>query len=188
MSDHAIGLFTLLLQLLAVIGLAAYCVETYKIRKVSQKQIEVSQQLLQSSLDQIEGMSKPCVTFWAELRDGADVILETHSTVGNLVARSDAGSLVIQNIGNGVAVNIRYYITKGNPEFNAADVRRLRYIPWMQSTAKIALVEQSSLYRDEHEAIFDYESMGGRRYQTSVTLNNRVITSFRFQEISDRTL
>lgn len=184
MSEHSIQLLTLVLQVVAVIGLFVYCIETYKIRSASQNQVRVSQRLLQSSLDQIEGMSKPCVTFWAELREGQDVILEMHGAAGNLVARPDAGSYVIQNIGNGVALNLRYYIARGNPEFDAPERRRRRYIPALQASAKVALVETVGHYNAEHEATFAYESIGGRKYRTTITLNNRVITSFRFQEIS----
>ena len=183
MSDHHIQLGMLVVQALALIGLAIYCIETRRIRKVSQAQVEVSQQLFRSSLDQVEGMSKPCIVFWAELRDGADVILEMDGAVGNLIARPDQGSYVILNIGNGVALNLTYYITRNDPRLDAPERRATRYMPALSATAKAALVETVGHYNREHIATFEYESIGGRKYRSTITLNNRVITSFRFEEI-----
>ena len=108
MSDHHIQLAMLMVQALALVGLFLYCAETYKMRKASQE-------LLQASMDQVEGLSKPCITFRAELREGADAILEIHGAKGNLVARPDGGSYVIHNLGNGMALNLPYYFTRNDP-------------------------------------------------------------------------
>jgi len=183
MSDHSIQLLTLVVQTLALIGLSAYCIETYKIRVASQKQIDVSQNLLKISMDQVEGFSKPCITFWSELRNGQDVILEMHGATGNLVARPDGGSYVIHNLGNGVALNLNYYITRNNPEFDAPQMRTHKYIPTVPATARVTLTETLGGYSTNHEASFEYESTGGRKYRSTITLNHHVITSYRFEEI-----
>jgi len=47
-------------QLLLLCGLIVYCVETYKIRKISQAQLEA--------------MHAPCITFHATPRDAAEAI------------------------------------------------------------------------------------------------------------------
>ena len=184
MSDHHIQLGMFIVQALALLGLTVYCIETFRIRKASQAQVGASQKLLQSSLNQIEGMAKPCIAFWAELRDGADVILQMDGAAGNLVARLDGGSYVIHNIGNGVALNLEYYITRNNPEFDAPQNRGPRYIPTIPAAAKVALVETAGYYNAEHEATFEYGSIGSRRYRSTITLNNRVITSFKFEEVT----
>jgi len=93
-TGMTIPVLTLVVQVLGLLGLLWYVTETMKIRRASQKQVE--------------GMSKPCLTFWGELRDGTDAILEMHGAVGNIVAAADGGSYVVLNIGNGVALNIRY--------------------------------------------------------------------------------
>src|SRR4030081_3795544 len=98
MSDRCIQFLMLIVQSLALIGLAIYCLETYKIRR--------------ASIDQIESQAKPCITFWAQLRDGADAILAMHGATGNLVVQPDGGSYVIQNLGNGLALNLKYHITR----------------------------------------------------------------------------
>src|SRR5260370_10764428 len=98
MSDHCIQLMMLVVQTLGVIGLAIYCIETYRIRKASQDQVSASQELIKAALDQVEGSLKPCIAFAARLRDGADAILEMHGAVGNLIVQPDQGSYLIHNI------------------------------------------------------------------------------------------
>lgn len=175
MSDHCIQFAMLVVQALALVGLIIYCVETYKVRKASQKQ-------LQASMDQAEGLSKPCITFWSELRDGQDAILNTHGATGNLIARPDGGSYVINNLGNGLALNLRYYITRNDPQLDAPANRSWRYIPTLDATAKVALVETLTGYNGEHEATFEYQSISGRKYRSTIKLNHQVITSFKFEE------
>jgi hypothetical protein len=172
----------LIVQGLALIGLTIYCFETYRMRRAAQAQIEVSHRLLQVSLDQVEGLSKPCITFWAQLREGGDVIMEMHGASGNLIARPDGGSYVVNNLGSGLALNVRYYFTRNGGDQN----RSWRYIPTIPATAKVALVETLGFYNGEHEAAFEYGSIGGRNYRSTITLNHHVITSFRFEEIRNR--
>jgi hypothetical protein len=178
MSDHCIQLTTLIVQTLGVVGLAIYCFETYQIRKASQNQVSASQKLIKAALDQVEGTLKPCITLAARLREAEDVILEMHEAVGNLVAQADAGSYILHNIGSGAALNIRYSFTRpnvANPGW--------RYLPAVLASSRAALVETLGLFDDEHVATFEYESIGGRRYRSTVNLNHHVITAFRFEEI-----
>jgi hypothetical protein len=111
------------------------------------------------------------------LRDGPDAILEMHGAAGNIVARADRGSYVIWNIGNGVALNARYNFTRPGHEYDP------RYIPNILSTQKVTLVETLGGYNAEHEVTFDYESIGGRKYRTTINLNHHVITTFLFAEV-----
>jgi hypothetical protein len=175
MSDHYIQLLMLVVQALALAGLTIYCVETFRMRTAAQQQVK-------SSMDQLESYSKPCITFWSELRQGDDVILQMHGATGNLVARPDGGSYVMHNLGNGLALNLRYYITRNNPPLDQ-DPNRWRYVPTVPATAKVTLVETLGHYNQEHEATFEYESIGGRKYRSTITLNHHVITSYRFEEI-----
>ena len=147
-----------------------------KIRITGQKQLQTSFDLIKAATAQVEGMSKPCLGFWGDLRDGNDVILERHAAVGNIVAQADQGNYVVQNIGNGVALNIRYRFTRQNIEPN------LRYVPNLLPSGRATLVERLTTYNEEHEVTFDYESIGGHKYRSVITLNHRVITSFHFEE------
>lgn len=158
----------LVVQTLGVLGLAVYCIETYRIRRSSQQQVETAQ--------------KPFVTFLCELRDGADVILEMGGAVGSLVARADQGSYVIHNVGNGVAINLRYRITRNE----GLGEQPWRYMPAVPATSRVTLVETLGGYNANHVATFEYESIGGRKYRSTITLNHHVITAFNFGEISVR--
>jgi hypothetical protein len=170
MTDHHIQVVMLILQALALFGLVIYAIETYKIRNAAQKQVRASN-------DQVEGLSKPCLTFVGELRDGNDVILQMHGAVGNVVAKAYAGSYLIINVGSGVALNIRYQFTRQGHQ------PELRYIPLLASRAEASLIEPVNAYNGEHRVTFDYESIGGRKYRTTIDLNHRVITSFEFKEV-----
>lgn len=167
----------LIVQTLGVIGLAIYCCETYRIRKASQDQVTASQRLIQAAMDQVEGLSKPCIAFSAQLRDGADAILEMHGAVGNLIVLPDGGSYVIHNIGNGPALNLRYFFTRDNAE------RDWRYLPAVLTSQRATLVETLGGYSAEHVATFEYESIGGRKHRSAIILNHQVITAFNFEEI-----
>jgi hypothetical protein len=180
-SDHHIQLLMLVVQALAFGGLVVYCFETYKMRKAAQGQVKVSQDLIGTAMDQVEGMSKPCLTIWGALRDGADAILEMHGAAGNIVAGADQGGYVIHNIGNGVAMNIRYFFTR--PTDDANRHRRWKYIPYLMPSGRTTLTETINLYNTTHEVTIEYSSSGGRQYLTSIQLNHNVITSFRFEEI-----
>jgi|SRR5579859_327336 len=170
----------LCVQSLAFIGLIWYAIETMKIRLAAQRQVEASLDLVKAATAQVEGMSKPCLTLWGDLRDGNDVILEMHRAAGNIVARADQGSYVVQNIGNGVALNVRYRFTRPNTPDRPRD---MRYVPNIFPTMKVTLVETLGGYNTEHAVAFDYESIGGRRYRTTIQLNHHVITAFVFEEV-----
>jgi hypothetical protein len=192
MSDHHIqlGLF-----IAAVIGcgtglitlavLVWYAIETYKLRKAAEEQVKISQDVINAAMDQVEGLSKPCLAFSGVLRDGADAILDMHGARGNITAASDQGSYVIQNIGNGVALNVRYLFPR--PSDDPSRPRDFRYIPNLMATAKATLIETLNLYSQVHEVIFDYESIGGRHYCSTIVVNHNVITSFVFEEVKRQT-
>jgi hypothetical protein len=181
MSDHHIQLMMLVVQTLGVLGLAIYCIETYKIRRASQDQVTASQRIIQAAMDQVEGLSKPCIAFSAQLRERADAILQRDGAVGNLIVLDDRGSYVIHNIGNGPALNLEYFFTRGDP--NPAELD-WRYLPAVLATARVSLVESLGLFNSEHVATFEYQSIGGRKYRSTIGLNHHVITAFNFAEIS----
>jgi hypothetical protein len=180
MSDHAIQLTMLIVQALGVIGLAIYCCETFKIRKASQGQVRASQDIIKAAMDQAEGSLKPCIAFRSRLRQAEDAILDMDGAVGNLVVQPDQGSFVIGNIGNGAALNLRYFFTR--PDVAEP---RWRYVPAILAEQSATLVETVGLFYREHEATFEYESIGGRKYRSRIRLNHHVITAFDFQEIKN---
>ncbi|SPF34808.1 hypothetical protein SBA1_1340021 [Candidatus Sulfotelmatobacter kueseliae] len=145
------------------------------------KYVRATQVIAKSAIDQVEGMSKPCLILWGELRDGNDAILNMDGAVGNIIAAADHGSYVVKNIGSGVALNVQYRFTR--PDDDPVHPREMRYIPTLEATGRAALVETIGGYNAEHEVTFEYESIGRRKYRTTIQLNHRVITSFGFKEI-----
>src|SRR6266700_4792293 len=119
----------LVVQVLGLFGLFWYVIETRQMREAAQQQVEASQELIRAATAQVEGMSKPCLTLWAELRNSADAALERYNVAGTVIAASDDGNFVVQNIGNGNALNVRYEFT--NPDDSANREPEIFYIPWV---------------------------------------------------------
>jgi hypothetical protein len=185
MSDH-IQTSILAVQVLALVGLIWYAWETRGMRKASQDQVEVSQGLMNAAMAQVEGLSKPCLTLWSGLRDGADAILNTHGAVGNTIAQSDHGSFVVQNIGNGVALNVSYRFVQLIQTGLASRPGEIRYVQNVLASQKVTMAEPMGPFGGEWEVHFEYQSMGGRKYQSIVTMNNHVLTAFVFKSIPEK--
>jgi hypothetical protein len=170
----------LLVQFLGLLGLPWYAIETRQMRKAAEKQVEISQDLINAAMDQVEGLSKPCLTISSGLRDQADAILEMGGAVGSLVARDRGGFFLVENIGNGVALNVSYkFVHRHDP---ATDLKRERYIQNILAAQSVSMVESLSAFRaTENQIIFNYESIGGRKYRTTVTIVGLVLTSMVFE-------
>ncbi|MDQ6700027.1 MAG: hypothetical protein M3Z36_07560, partial [Acidobacteriota bacterium] len=83
-----------ILQAAALVALVLYACETWKIRKAAQ--------------EQSEGLHKPCVTLVAEPRDLDAMLLEMDEVRGGTIIKAVQGSVALQNIGNGPAINVSY--------------------------------------------------------------------------------
>ena len=182
MSDQNIQMSMLLVQAAALLGLLWYCVETRSLRKASQQQVTASQDLIKAAMEQVEGLSKPCLTFASELRDLSDVILESNRAIGTTQAAFDGGNYMAQNIGNGIALNISYHFVKDEAD-GTPQRKKPRYIQNLLATQRVTIPESKNLFRDPWTVVFEYESIGSRRYRTTLQINNHVLTSFRFEPI-----
>jgi hypothetical protein len=142
-----------------------YAIETMKLRM--------------AAMEQVESMAKPCLTLWADLRDPTDAILEMHDAVGVMVVRGSDAQFVVQNIGTGIALNVSYY-------FRSLDTPQRpgtpHYLFYVLRDQKIKLPEpmNATPYAGNCEAVFRFQSIGGKRYQSTITMNNRVLTQFAF--------
>jgi hypothetical protein len=182
MSDHSIQMWMLFVQAAALLGLLWYCAETRSLRKASQQQVTASQSLIKAAMEQVEGLSKPCLTLASELRDLRDVILESDRTVGTTQAAFDSGNFIVQNIGNGIALNISYYFIKD--ETNGAPQRKkTRYIQNLLTLQRVTIPESKNLFQEPWIIVFEYESIGGRGYRTTLQINHHVLTAFRFEPL-----
>jgi hypothetical protein len=172
-------------QLLGLIGLGLYVFFTYGLLKASQRQVEVSQKLIKAGMDQ-EGLSKPCLTLWGDLRNPSDALMEIGGAVGSTIARGDDGNFVVHNIGNGVALNASYQFEPIDPPHG----RRLKgnsgYLQNVLASQKVRMPLPVSMVASGHwQATFQFESLGGRRYRTVISLKGQVLTGFHFVEINE---
>jgi hypothetical protein len=110
--------------------------------------------------------------------------LERNGAVGGTVVRGDDGNFVVQNIGNGVALNVKYHFNSLDPP-EAKSPKQTSYFMNVLPAQKVRMPEpmNASIYGGTCEAIFRFESIGGRRYQSTVTMDNHVLTRFEFKPL-----
>jgi hypothetical protein len=166
------------IQVLLLGGLVWYTVETWRIRRTSQKQIALSQ-------DQVEGTLRPCISLSTAPREFEAAILAMDETDSTVIVRCPEGVVQIENIGVGPAINIRYEFrplqphesTHANPKGYVAGIPK-------DGTSRIP-VARALIVGHNYECQFEYESVSHRRYRTKVTLNNLVITNMRFEVLPE---
>jgi len=157
-----------IVAVVALFVLIRYTAETRRIRESAQ--------------EQVESMAKPCLTLWAKLRDPTDAILDMHDAVGAMVVRGSDAQFVVQNIGAGIPLNVCYY-------FRAPDTaerpEKPGYLFYVLLGQPVQLPEplNATPYAGNCEVVFRFQSIGGRWYQSTVTMNNRVLTKFAFEAI-----
>jgi hypothetical protein len=118
-SDHHIQLGLFIVGIIGLLGLFAYCIETWKLRKAAERQIEISQDMMRATNDQVEGLSKPCVMLASVPRNAEDAVI---GPLGNTQALRVEGNLAVENIGSGPALNVREVIL----EYESIGGRRYR--------------------------------------------------------------
>lgn len=139
----------------------------------------LTMKLKNAATEQVEAMAKPCLTIWAKLRSGDEAILNMHGAVGGMVVRADDGTFVAENIGTGVALNVTYRFNNLDaPEKNRPQEKG--YLLNILPGQKVAMPEpiNASPYCGSCQLIFSFQSIGGRSYESTVTMNNHVLTAF----------
>jgi hypothetical protein len=158
------------IQCLLFLGLIWYTVETWKIRKVSQEQVETSQ--------------KPCLTLSAAERQAEAAILEMHGTdSAQVVATSDDGMLRLINVGLGPAFNVSYSLTPEERQAEQAPIARPKgYLIHilLRESARIP-VGRATISGSKWNFVVHYDSLTGRKYETKITIDNLVLTDVRHQ-------
>ena len=159
------------IALIGLGGLAFYRIETWKIRRAAQSQLEALQ--------------TPCLTFSSAPRDGGDAILEMDGARGTMVLAFHEGDALLTNIGNGPAVNIEYVFTaQGDPP------RKLDgYVSSIPPGARVSIpVARNTLQGRQFVCSIQYDSLSFARYETKMTVHNLVLTPpFSFGKVSLRT-
>ena len=165
-----ISLAGLVVQIFILFGLIWYTCETGKIRRISQKQIELSQK-------QNETMQQPCLV--PSVRKRRDVETAADHMEGNPrpglsvpnAQQSGMGHITLHNIGAGPAFNIQYEVRiQGEPqEFTKA---YLPYIPKGEERS-IFLTENNFSTLDQHEDVefmVSCKSLNGWRHESVIHL------------------
>ena len=95
------------------------------------------------------------------------------------MVHGENSNFVVQNIGTGIALNISYYF-KSLDASKRDRPERPRYLLYVLQGQKIELPEPMnvSAYSGNCEVIFHFQSIGGKHYQSTVTMNNHVLTAF----------
>jgi hypothetical protein len=154
----------LIIATLTFLALVWYAIETWRLRIAAQ--------------NQLEALAKPCLTLCARLRNASDAMLPSNDAVGNTVVRSDQGNFVVQNIGNGVALNVRSVFKSLDPDRRTSS--EMSYLVNVVPGQPVTLPQPINAFPGKFELAFQFESIGGKRYRSTVTVNDYVLTDFRF--------
>ena len=187
MSDHHVQLGMLIVQIVGFIALACYVWETRRIRQAARDQVDVSHRLLKVAGDQTEGLAKPYLILLGKSRNIRDTIMESHGAKGSTVADTIDAHFVLKNIGSGVALNVTYAFRRLNSDVSTCEATT--YVHNVEAGRTLQLAELVTLFSEECQATFCFESIAGRRYRTTTLLNNLVLTGFTLEELdhaSDR--
>jgi hypothetical protein len=149
------------IQFLLFVGLAWYTVETWKIRRTAQEQVETSQ--------------KPCLTLSAAERQVEDAVLGMGGTDSAQILYAPEGRLHIINVGLGPAFNVSYSLIPEDP--NASIARPKGYLVHilLREFAPIP-VARELISGNKWNFLVNYDSLTGRRYETRITIDDLVLT------------
>ena len=176
---HWLSLFNAVIQFLLLVGLFWYTIETRRIRKLSQRQIETSQRQVEISQEQVEAAHKPCLTFSTAPRDPKEAVMEMNGAVGAMILRCPESQAQLESVGSGPAINIRYNLTPANPD--STRTRPSGYLLWLRpGDVFLTPIPRGILQGKEWICVITYESLSGRLYQTRILVNNLVLTSIEF--------
>ena len=182
----------LVVQILICAGLFCYAIETCKIRKVSQEQVETSQRQIEISQDQNETMQRPCLVPLVQKRDDEDTGTESmraNSYPGyRVVVDGPSNRVELKNIGCGPAFNIRYELQ--SPE-GARKNHSGGYLPYLHEESEpIWPIANTLLPLDADKVVLklSYESLRGIRYESALHIRKScsgpVVTRYEFRSCS----
>jgi hypothetical protein len=155
-------------QVLLLAGLVWYTIETRRIRKTSQEQVEAT--------------LRPCVSLSTTARDFQEAVLGMDEADSAVVLRCPQGMVQIENIGVGPAFNIRYEFRPLHPELTQA--HPVGYVAGISKDGTFLIpVARTLLAGHDFECLLDYQSVNHRNYRTAVTLINLAITAMRFEAV-----
>jgi hypothetical protein len=169
------------IQVLLLAGLVWYTVETRRIRRISQKQVALSQ-------DQVEATLRSCISLSTAPREFDEAILAMNETDSTVIVRYPEGVVQIENIGVGLATNIRYEFRPLQPH-ESTHAHPSGYVAGIPRDGMFRIpVARALIVGHDYECLFEYESVSHRRYRTKVMLNDLVITNMRLEVLREANL
>ena len=134
-----------------------YAIETWKLRKAAEDQIRISHDLLKAANDQAEGVSKPCLTIRAQLRDASHTILDMDGAVGGTVVDDEQGQYVALNIGTGVALNVSYQFS-ARRDSAPWELKSASYLQSVRPNQHVMMALMVNAYDGDHQIVFRFRA------------------------------
>ena len=170
MTRDAYDWIILTIQGCALLGLVYYAIETFKIRRAAQAQVEAA--------------LRPCVVISSAPRPLDDTLMEMDQTDSTAIVSCRDGLVQIQNIGVAPAFNIRYQFTAVDKIGNYLNFTG--YVAGIAKDGQVSIpVFLTLIQGHDFHCLLSFESASGHRYSSRATLRNLVITNVRFD--SERT-
>lgn len=142
-------------------------------------------QIRRASQAQAEALQRPCLTLATMPRqheEYEDATANMDDTFGGMALAVQEGKVVLQNIGSGPALNVRYEVHRVDPQQNAVVVRPSSRLPDIPANGSfVTAVTREALRGLEYEFVSSYESLSGQGYQSRITLNNLALSKSAFQ-------
>ena len=120
------------------------------------------------------------------MRDADGTVLELDDARASTRARTKDAHFVFQNIGNGLGLNIRYSFRAINQPSDRTPMAGDADFHTILAGQSVQTVEPATSFTGEYEVVFIFESLGGRKYQTTLTMKNLVLKDFKFMPAPDR--
>jgi hypothetical protein len=126
-----------------------------------------------------EALQKPCITVQSEPRVGEDMII--HAPYVTQVAQQE-GRVVIRNIGTGPALNVRFGFLHTDAEPGGPVMNPTGFVDYLQAGQQWRTqVARPTLATRNFAFDATYESLSGKKYQTTINIEKGVITSLSFK-------
>lgn len=124
------------------------------------------------------------MTIRHKIRNATDTLLAADGAVSSVVVDDDQGQYVAMNIGNGPALNVSYYFRfrrdSGEAWQSGPDPSYLPSVSTLQTPLLALLVNGRG---DEHQIMFLFQSLGGRWYESVVSIRSKAIIDFGMRQL-----
>jgi hypothetical protein len=145
----------------------------------------VTQQIARASVEQSEALQKPCVVIESSARTSDQAVLE--APLVSEVAQTP--NVQLRNIGGGPAVKLNYELRQVQVPQGVVAVTPTGFVPYLEAGKSWTTVTARGMLTTRiFEFSANYESLSGSKYQTSVRLENGLVSSSVFTKTESHAL